>query len=192
MKRGGRTGEVANHGLPFHLIASFSTEESCDVPEGCCCRLRWVSQRSGYCNRSSLIEPGWGANFLIYLRFDDVTGGATGSVPCLLPSPVFSHKMAPSPFKMAACENKMDAASGFQWDRATGPTVSLVARDWCLSRTMVHIVFAHTPASVSSTGTMAWAASAAWLGNLQPPYCPVFPTQVLPVFIYHHNLSPSP
>ena len=25
----------------------------------------------------------------------------------------FSHKMEPSPFKMAACENKIDAASGF-------------------------------------------------------------------------------
>ena len=60
--------------LPFHLITSFSTEESCDVPEGCCCRLSCVSRRSGFCNRSSLIEPSCGANLLLYLRFNDVTG----------------------------------------------------------------------------------------------------------------------
>ena len=36
--------------------------------------------------------------------------------------------MAPLPLKMVACENRMDAASGFLWDRATGPTVSLAAK----------------------------------------------------------------
>ena len=41
-----------------------------------------------------------------------------GSVLCSLSPPGFSHKMVPSPFKMVACENKMDAASGFPCDRA--------------------------------------------------------------------------
>ena len=105
-KCGGQTGEGSNQGLLFHLIASFSTEESCGVPEGCCCRLRWVSRRSGFCNRSSVIEPGWGANLLLYLRFDYVTRGCYGSVLCSLPLPVFSHKMAPSPLKTAVCKTK--------------------------------------------------------------------------------------
>ena len=100
-EHGGLTGEGANQGLPFHLIASFSTGESCEVPEGCCCQLRWVSGRSGFCNRSSLIEPGLGANRLIYLRFDDVTGSTTGSVLCSLSLLSFSHIMATSPSKMA-------------------------------------------------------------------------------------------
>ena len=68
VKLGGRTGEGANQGLPFHLIASFSMEESSGVLERCCCRLRWVSASFGYCMRSSLIEPGWEANRLIYPR----------------------------------------------------------------------------------------------------------------------------
>ena len=59
-------------------------------------------------------------NLLIYPWLDDVTEGATGALLCLLPSPRFSQKMAPSPLKMAACENKIDA-SGFQCDGATGP-----------------------------------------------------------------------
>ena len=79
-----------------------------------------MSASSGYCNGSSLIEPDWGANLLIYLRFDDVTEGATGVVMCSLPPPGFSHKMAPLPFKMAVRENKMDAA-GFPCAGATGP-----------------------------------------------------------------------
>ena len=115
-KRGGLTGEGANQGLPFHLIASFSTGESCEVPEGCCCRLHWVSGRSGFCNRSSLIEPGLGAKLLIYLRFDDITGGTTGSVLYSLSLPALSHKMSPSPLKMADCENKIAAAPWVLWD----------------------------------------------------------------------------
>ena len=105
-ERWGLTGEGASQGLPFHLIASFSTGESCEVPEGCCCRLRWGSGRSEFCNRSSLIEPGFGANILLYLRFDDVTGGATGSVLCSLVMPAFPHKMVDLPSKMADVEKQ--------------------------------------------------------------------------------------
>ena len=121
-ERWGLTRERPNQGFPFHLIASFSTRESCKVPEGCCCQLRWRSGRSGFCNRSSVTEPGSGANRLIYLRFDDVTGGATRSVLCSLSSPVFSNKMAASPSKMVDGENKMAASSQLSWDRATGIT----------------------------------------------------------------------
>ena len=122
IKLWGRTGEGTNHDFPFYFIASFSIEESCGVLEGCCCRLRWVSASSGYCNRSSLIEPGWGRTSLY--TFGSMT--SQGELRDLY-RVCYPHKMEPLPFKMAAFENKTDVASGFPCDRATGPTVSLAA-----------------------------------------------------------------
>ena len=100
----GLTGEGASQGLPFHLIASFSTGESRGVPEGCCCWTRRRSGRSGRCDRSSLIEPGSGVALLIYPWPDDVTEVRSGpAVLCSL------HKMAVSSHKMAAPFSKMAA-----------------------------------------------------------------------------------
>ena len=82
-ERGGLTREGANQGLPFHFIASFFTGESCEVPEGCCCQLRWVSGRSDFCNRSSLIEPGCGENCLIYTFGSMTSGGVLRGLYCI-------------------------------------------------------------------------------------------------------------
>ena len=171
------------------------------------CRLRWVSRRSGFCNRSSLIEPSWGANLLLYLRFDDVTGGATGSVLCLLPPPVFSHKMAPSPLKMVDCENKMAAAPWFPWDSTTGLAVSCAAKGWCWAWILQGEDSQTTPASPERCphrffryAIFRFCHRYNGLGSLsclaRKPATSVLPWHPRPgtprIYIYHWSLPPSP
>ena len=130
----GVTGEGASQGLPFHFIASFSTMESLGVPEGCCCWLRRRSERSGRCDRSSLIEPGSGVTLLIYLRPDVVTAElCVCSGPAVLYSlskmAVLSHKMIDSSFKMTAppaldASGRSSVHCSRDWGLQTAPSSS--------------------------------------------------------------------